>query len=167
LDRRPAAGRKRRGEPLKELYQRKGFNPEAYLPKTFLYSVGHCWLAVEGLAATVGVTEFLFDLAWRDFYYVALPKPGQEIVCGQTCGALDALKIAIPILAPLSGVVEEVNHEVERTAHSALMSPYSRGWLWRMEMTNPIELKKLMRIEDYRPFVQKKEAYALMDKAIY
>jgi hypothetical protein len=37
-----------------------------------------------------------------------------------------------------------------------------------MDMTNPIELKKLMRLEDYRAYLQKKdEPFALMEKATY
>src|SRR5690606_22033066 len=124
-------------------YQRKPLSPVAYFPKTFLYSRAHCWLAVEGLTATVGLTEFVFDIVYREYFYALLPDEKQPLLANKPCGALDALKVALPIISPVSGVVLEVNEDLRRMPSLTMTSPYSRGWLWRMSLGNPIELKRL------------------------
>lgn len=146
-------------------YQKVGPREGAYFPSTFLYSGGHCWVAVEDLRATIGLTEFVFDLIWREFFFVQVPAAGQQIERGEIVGALDALKIALPIVAPLSGSVTEANEDVRKRPTLAMTSPYSMGWLWRMELSEPIELRRLLRLPEYQQLLAGDEAFELFKKA--
>jgi glycine cleavage system H protein len=145
-------------------YHRAPAREGAYFPSTFLYSAGHCWVAVEELRATIGLTEFVFDLVWREFFFVQLPRPGQEIENGETVGAIEALKVALPIVAPVSGIVKEVNEDIAKRPTLAMTSPYSMGWLWRMELTQPIELRRLLRLAEYEDMLKSEQAYVLLKK---
>lgn len=145
-------------------YQRAPARDGAYFPSTFLYSAGHCWIAVEELNATVGLTEFVFDLVWREFFFVQTPRVGQEIENGETVGAIEALKVAVPIVAPVSGIVKEVNPDVAKRPSIAMTSPYSLGWLWRMELSQPIELRRLLRLAEYEDMLRTDQAYLLLKK---
>lgn len=137
----------------------------SYFPKTFMYSRGHCWVSIEGLVATVGLTDFVFDLVYREYYHILLPEVGQLLQRGTICGALDALKIALPITAPLTGRVTETNRDLERSPSAAAASPYSRGWLFRMQLDNPVaEMRSLLRLDDYLKFLESPEIYDFVDK---
>jgi len=147
---------------MSSLYTRKPSDLTAPYPKTFLYSAAHCWVTVEDLLVTVGVTTFLFDLVDREFFYLHLPLLNHEVKAGQEHGAIDALKIAMPILSPLSGVVTQINEEVRRTPTVAMNHAFGRGWLWRMEMTKPIELRKLWRLEEYLKYLALEDPHAFV-----
>ena len=123
------------------------------LPSTYLYSKGHVWAAVDDLHATIGMTDFIFDLVLREYFFLQLPSLGEEVKRGQLIGAVDALKVAIPILAPLSGMVSEVNGDVLDDFSVPMRSPYTLGWLVKMDLSEPIELKQLMRQSDYLAFL--------------
>jgi len=129
-----------------------------YFPSSFLYSAGHLWASVEDLRATIGLTEFVFDLVNREYFFVQLPTVGITVLRGEVLGALDALKVAIPILSPLSGTVVEVNPEIARDPRLPMSSPYSRGWLLRLDLSEPIELRRLMRLPDYKTFIASSES---------
>jgi glycine cleavage system H protein len=123
------------------------------LPTSLLFSTGHLWVLVEDLRATVGLSEFLFDLVHRQYYYLNLPKTNAHLANGELIGVIDSLKVAIPLISPLTGRVIETNPDVVTNPLYPMQSPYSKGWLLRLEIESPIELKRLMRVADYRQFL--------------
>lgn len=144
---------------------RPSFDPrevsERFFPTTFLYAAGHLWLQVDDLTATVGFTEFMFELVQRQYLYIQLPEVQTTITRGESIGAVDSFKVAMPILAPCSGRVIEVNSDIQRDPQLVMTSPYTRGWLLRLEMSDPLEIRRLMRLADYREYMQKPDALNL------
>jgi glycine cleavage system H protein len=62
------------------------------------------------------------------------------------------VKAASDVYTPVSGKVVEVNHEV--TAKPELMNSdaFGAGWLAKIELSNPEELKALMSASDYAEY---------------
>jgi glycine cleavage system H protein len=51
---------------------------------------------------------------------------------------------------PLSGKVAALNKDLESNPESVNKDPYGKGWMVRVEMSNPSELNELMSAADYR-----------------
>jgi len=71
---------------------------------------------------------------------------------GDTAGAIESVKAASDIYSPVSGVVTERNAEVESSPGVINKSPYEKGWLFKLELKHPDELKELMDEAAYEKF---------------
>lgn len=93
-----------------------------------LYTKRHEWIFVEDnkSVGTVGISEFAQE-ALGDIVYVELPSSGDTLDQGQTAGAVESVKAASDIYAPVSGVILEKNEKVEETPTLINKSPYEKG----------------------------------------
>ncbi len=97
----------------------------------------HLWLspadpgATGGPIVTVGL-DALGVAALGEVVYVQLVEPGLGVAAGQPLGSLEAEKMVRPVLAPISGTVLEVNHELQAAPRLLNADPYGRGWLVRI-----------------------------------
>ena len=114
------------------------------------YSKEHEWVKVEGDRAYIGITDHAQD-ALGDIVFVELPEVGDEIEAGAILGAVESVKAASDIYAPVSGRVVEVNEELEDSPEKINESPYD-AWIAVLEMSDPSELEELMSAEDYEKF---------------
>jgi glycine cleavage system H protein len=65
-------------------------------------------------------------------------------------GAVESVKAASDIYAPVSGKILEVNSELEADPSLANSDPYEKGWIASMELSNgEKELKELMLEDAY------------------
>jgi glycine cleavage system H protein len=67
--------------------------------------------------------------------YVELVEPAGEVARGQPLGTLEAEKMVRPVLAPVSGVVLEVNRELLAAPRLVNRDPYGAGWMVRIRAT--------------------------------
>ena len=77
-----------------------------------IYSESHEWVKVEDGIAVIGVSDYA-QSEMGDITYVDLPSEGDEVVAGEEFGALESVKASSELYSPVSGVVEEVNSELE------------------------------------------------------
>jgi len=73
------------------------------------------------------------------------------------CGALESVKAASELFCPVSGVVTEKNENVEETPALINQSPYEKGWLFRIQLTKPEELKDLFDEAGYQNYLKSNE----------
>lgn len=111
-----------------------------------LYSKTHEWVKVEGGVATVGVSDF----AQESLGSVVYVEGFLDIIVNkdEECGAIESVKAASDIMAPVSGRVIEVNEEVLNSPELINADPYA-NWILKIEMSNPTELDELVKPEDY------------------
>jgi len=57
----------------------------------------------------------------------------------------------------VSGVVTEVNVELENSPEGLNHDPYDFGWIFRVEMNAPEELESLMSEEEYEAFLSEEK----------
>jgi len=122
-------------------------------PEQLRYSTEHEWVAVDGVRARVGVTDFAQD-ALGDVVYVELPDVGLSVLAGSSCAEVESTKSVSEIYAPVSGVVVEVNETLVDTPEYVNQEPYGNGWIFAVEMSDPSEVDALLDAAGYRALVE-------------
>jgi len=85
-----------------------------------------------------------------DVVFVELPSVGTTIKQGDQIGAVESVKAASDIYAPISGEVKEVNEALNEQPGLLNKSAEDEGWLCKIEASNPSELDKLMTFDEYK-----------------
>jgi len=107
------------------------------------YSNDHEWVKVlENDVCLVGITDFA-QAELGDVVFVDLPEVGDEISKDQEFGAVESVKAASDLVAPVSGEVLEVNDDLIGEPEKVNQSPYD-SWFLKVKMSNPDELKDLL-----------------------
>ncbi len=122
------------------------------VPEGLLYSKEHEWVKVEGDVATLGITSFAQEQL-GDVVFVELPSPGEQVRQFASLGVVESVKAASDVYAPVSGEVVERNLAVIEKPELVNQSPYERGWMVKVRLTDKGELKKLLAPEDYRAHI--------------
>lgn len=93
----------------------------------------HLWLlparAGDAWVVTVGV-DALGQEALGEVVYIQLLEPGRVVARGGAVGSLEAEKMVRPVLAPVSGTLDAVNHAVLASPRLLNRDPYGEGWLF-------------------------------------
>ncbi|OQR75035.1 glycine cleavage system H protein, partial [Tropilaelaps mercedesae] len=113
----------------------------------------HEWVNVNGPWGTVGISNHAQE-ALGDVVYVQPPEVGQELNQGSECGAVESVKAASEIYSPVSGVVEEINNTLEDKPALINTSCYDDGWIFKLRLSKPEELKSLMNEKAYEAFLK-------------
>ncbi len=133
------------------------FCPSAIRLQQLLYTRDHEWVRVEDELATVGISDYAQE-SLGDIVYAQLPEPEDSLAAGDECGALESVKAASEIYAPVSGVVKEKNENVEKAPALINASPMEDGWLFKVKMNKAEEeLSTLMTSQQYEDFLKSKE----------
>lgn len=105
---------------------------------TFYLHRGHAWAAISADGfVRVGIDDFV-QKVFGPPDDIELPEPGGISFQSHVCLALVRGGRRARILAPVDGLVEEVNPRVQQEPHLVNEEPYGAGWLFLMR---PINLK--------------------------
>ncbi len=117
-------------------------------PEELKYSKEHIWVRVEGSKAVIGITDYAQD-ELGSITAVELPDVGDELEQQDSFGSIEARKTVAELYAPLSGMVLEVNEELDESPELLNEDPYDSGWIAVLAISDPEELNLLMSAEDY------------------
>lgn len=109
----------------------------------------HEWLTVDGNIATVGITPHAQD-ALGDVVFVDLPSIGKQLEKLAVAGVVESVKAAADVYMPVSGEVIEVNEDLRADPSLANTDPLSRGWFFKVKLSNAAELVGLMDEASYQ-----------------
>ena len=112
------------------------------------YTKDHEWITIEGLEATVGITEFAAKQL-GDITYVELPKKDSDVIIGDVLGVIESVKAASDVYSPVSGAVKEVNETLEEDPGLVNRSPEKDGWICRLDGIDLTELDELLTEQQY------------------
>jgi glycine cleavage system H protein len=117
------------------------------------YAETHEWVRIEDGVAFVGITDAAQDML-SDIVYVDLPEEGTSVIAGNEIATVESVKAAEDIIAPISGVIVEVNRALESTPEIVNQRPYT-AWFFKIQPTESVdkELAALMSPSDYDKFV--------------
>jgi glycine cleavage system H protein len=118
------------------------------IPKNLKYTKSHEWVRVEGDVAVVGITDHA-QQEMTDVVYVETPEVGSHVEAGKECAVVESVKAASDIYAPVTGDVIAVNEELASAPETLNESPYDKGWLFKIKMSDPGELNELFQPDDY------------------
>ena len=105
---------------------------------------------------SIGVLKKLLDASEQlgDLVFVELPTDGIEISKDQEIVVIESVKAASDIVAPLDGIITEVNNLIVEDPSIVNSDPLGEGWFFKMKLKNPKDLDKLMDKEEYDKLIQ-------------
>lgn len=118
-------------------------------PKELCYSKDHEWGKVEGNIVIVGITDYAQD-ALGDIVFLELPPVGTETQAHVPFATIESVKSVSDVYSPVTGKITEVNDAVTDAPEVINQDPYGEGWMVKIEMNNPDEIKDLISAEEYQ-----------------
>jgi glycine cleavage system H protein len=125
-------------------------------PQDRLYTEQHEWIQVQGNAAVVGISDFAQN-ALGDITFVDLPKAGKALKKGDEAVAIESCKAAASAYSPAGGTVTQANGTLANDPGLINRDPFGAGWIYKMTLTNPDDLKGLMDAAKYTEFCEKEQ----------
>lgn len=116
------------------------------------FSAEHLWVRAEGDRGQIGISDQGQD-GIGEIIAVELPDVGDAIEKGEPFGELETVRTVHELVAPVSGIVQAVNGDLEDHASLANEDPYHEGWLIEIELSDEAELDELMATEEYEDYV--------------
>ena len=117
------------------------------------YSESHEFVKVEGDFAFIGITDYA-QHALGNVVYVDLPEVDDEVTAGEEFGAVESVKAASDIIAPVSGTIVEVNEALDDQPELLNQDAYE-NWIIKVELSDKSELDALMDAAAYEEFCAK------------
>lgn len=122
----------------------------AIIPDDFKYADTHEWVFLgEDGTALIGITDYAQD-SLGDITFIELPLDGTVLKKGDIFGIIAGVNADFPLHAVLSGVVLEVNPDIDSNPELINDDPYYLGWIIRLELTNSNEVPQLLNPESYK-----------------
>jgi len=122
-------------------------------PAEYLYSKDHVWILVEGDVGTVGLTDYA-RCELGAIEHVELPETEDSIEAGEPFGALESDRAVAEVFSPVTGEITDVNPSLAEQPELINQSPYKDGWLVKVRIERPEELKDLFSSEKYQEYMQ-------------
>ena len=119
------------------------------VPANLLYTKDHEWLRVEGNTGYIGVTDFAQG-ELGDVVCIEIETVGETLSKEEVFGTIEAVKTVSDMFMPVSGEILEVNPALEETPDVVNKDPYGKGWMVKINISDPAELKGLLSAESYK-----------------
>jgi glycine cleavage system H protein len=119
------------------------------VPENLLYTKDHEWLRVESNFGYVGITDFAQG-ELGDVVFVEIETVGEILKKEEVFGTIEAVKTVSDMFMPVSGEILELNPALEESPDVVNKDPYGKGWMVKIKITNPSEIKDLLTAEKYK-----------------
>lgn len=114
-------------------------------PAELKYSKSHEWIKYEGDVAIIGISDYAQD-ALGDVVFVNLPSVGDEVTAGESFGDVESVKAVSDLMSPVSGVICEVNEDLDDSPENLNEDPYGA---WIIKVENVTEEEELLDAAAY------------------
>lgn len=122
-------------------------------PQELKYSKSHEWVRIDGDAAYIGITDHAQE-SLGDLVFVNLPEVDDEITAGDPFGDVESVKAVSDLLAPVDGVIAEINEELLDAPEKINEEPYEA---WMIKITEIGDTDDLLDADEYERFVEEEE----------
>jgi len=112
------------------------------------YSESHEYVRVEGEYGYIGISDYA-QHALGNVVYVDMPEVDDEITAGEEFGAVESVKAASDLIAPVSGTVVEINEALDDEPELLNKDAFG-NWIIKVQLSDPSELDNLMDVEAYK-----------------
>ena len=114
------------------------------------YSESHEYARIEGEYGYIGISDYA-QHALGNVVYLDMPEVDDEVEAGEEFGAVESVKAASDLIAPVSGTVVEVNEALDDQPELLNQDPYE-NWIIKVELSDKTELDNLMEASAYEAF---------------
>lgn len=111
------------------------------------YLPSHEYVKTEGNVAYIGISPYA-AAQLGNVVYVDMPEEGDDVTKGEDFGAIESVKAASDLFAPVSGAVIEANEHLIDNPRLVNEAPLTH-WIIKVEMTDPSELDDLLDQDAY------------------
>ena len=122
------------------------------MTETF-YTKEHEWVKIKEGVASVGITDYAAHQL-GDVTFVELPQKGRSVKQFEVLCAIESVKAASDIYAPLSGKVTQVNEALNDAPEIVNESAEDGGWMVLIEPADLSEVKNLMDRQAYDDYLR-------------
>ena len=102
--------------------------------------------------AVIGITAFAADQL-GDVTYVELPKVGAKFKKEDKFGIIESVKSVSDLFMPISGEIVAVNERLSSEPELVNNDCYGEGWMLKVKVSNPGEIKEALSSDQYKEFV--------------
>jgi glycine cleavage system H protein len=113
----------------------------------------HEWVKIKEGVAAVGISDYAAHQL-GDVTFVELPAIGKSVKQFEQFAAIESVKAASDIYAPLSGKIVKVNEALEAAPEMVNESPEDAAWIAWIEPSNLNEVQNLMTQAQYEEFLR-------------
>lgn len=122
----------------------------------FYFTENDCWVQVIGNRARIGVTDYV-QQSLSDIMFFTPPNMDVELAQFDEAGVIESGKAVFEVVCPVSGKVVAVNSELANAPEFINQSPYEKGWIAELELTDfAEEVDFLLTTEGYMKILKKK-----------
>ena len=112
------------------------------------YSESHEYVRVEGEFGYIGISDYA-QHALGNVVYVDMPEVDDEVTAGEEFGAVESVKAASDLIAPVSGTIVEINEALEDEPELLNKDAFG-NWIIKVQLSDKSELDNLMDVEAYK-----------------
>lgn len=121
-------------------------------PAELKYSKDHEWVKMlDGATALVGITDFA-QSELGDLVFINLPQEGDDVTADEPFCDVESVKAVSDVVSPVTGVVEEVNTQLEDEPQKLNEDPYGA---WIAKIKDISAFGELLNAQEYDAFTQK------------
>jgi len=113
------------------------------------YTKSHEWIRLDGEEATVGITAHASE-ELGELVFVEAKDEGTEVAAGDTAAVVESVKAASDIYAPVAGTLSGFNTKLSDEPTLVGSDAEGEGWIYKMTVSNPDDLKGLLTAEQYK-----------------
>ena len=118
-----------------------------------LYTKSNEWARKINDVIRVGIDDYS-QSSLGDIVHIEVSAPDSRVTFGKSFGSIEATKSVCDIIAPVSGVILQVNNEVLKSPHLINSDPFGEGWIAEIQPDDISELSSLMTPEAYERFIR-------------
>lgn len=112
------------------------------------YAATHEWVKIENGLAVVGITDHA-QHALGDLTFLDLPPVGKRLAQSAICGAVESVKAASDLYAPIAGTVAEINAALQDAPEIINQDPHGKGWILKLKDFDASQLAALLDAAAY------------------
>ena len=116
------------------------------------YTKDHEWLKIEGKFGYVGIADYAQDQL-GSIVFVELPEEDDDIEAGEAFGAIESVKAATDIYAPVDGTVVECNYDLEDEPELINEDCYE-NWIIKIKIDDESQKDDLMNADEYKEYLE-------------
>jgi glycine cleavage system H protein len=124
------------------------------VPDDLVYTAEHEYVARtnDPSIVKIGITDYAQG-ELGDVVFVRLPKPGDRLGAHQAFGEIEAVKAVSELYSPVAGEVVDINGTLDSDSAVVNRDPYGEGWMIKLRVANPGDLKGLLSPRAYRSHI--------------
>jgi glycine cleavage system H protein len=121
--------------------------------KGLLYTKDHEWAKITGDTAIVGITHHAQEML-GEITYVELPEIDREVKQKNEIGVVESSKSASDVYSPVTGIITQVNSELQSTPEQINKDCYNAGWICKIKITDKSTTGNLMDSKAYEEYLK-------------